>query len=370
MVNTQADSGEDVEIALRVLSRGFLELHLGIRAGDIVNPYSMPETMGEGMRMLSRLCVMGSANDLGDSIHSLSDIARRLPVGEWGVPQFAAPFRFSEAKLLTNEPVAPTEECRALASKGSTDNTLEGIHHQQLREIVQRVRAQSRLQIYSLLRERIVRNPVYERRELSDFLEDQGIVAADEIIRQWSTGIPLGALSRDGSFSICGNCGGLLYPHRDRNGFPDGRCRIGPCLEEVPSSRTSRVVHDAGGWRVFKDDILAYWVGPGLAEIRLYDQLRAAGVDVQLYPRDDAADVGRSSELGIDVKSYACPRLLGDTLSQRLGGLETFETKYVAIPDAIVDRRPHYLDDLREAYRGSIAVTFAKVSEVARRVIG
>jgi hypothetical protein len=53
-----------------------------------------------------------------------------------------------------------------------------------------------------------------------------------------------------------------------------------------------------------------------------------------------------------------------------LGGLETFDTKYVAIPDAIVDRRPHYLDDLREAYRGSIAVTFAKVSEVASRVIG
>src|SRR5260221_926980 len=196
--------------------------------------------MGEGMRMLSWLWVMGCANDLGDSTRPLSDVARHLPVGEWGFPQFAATFRFAEAKLLTNEPVAPTEECRALASKGSTDNTLEGIHHQQLREIVQRVRAQSRLQIYSLLRERIVRNPVYERRELSDFLEDQGIVVADEIIRQWSTGIPLGALRRDGSFSVCGNCGGLLYPHRDRNGFPDGRCRIGPCLEEVPSSRAGR----------------------------------------------------------------------------------------------------------------------------------
>src|SRR6476646_5917910 len=120
MVNTQAASGEDVEFALRVLSRGFLELHLGIRPGDIVNPYSMPETMGEGMRMLSRLCVMGCANDLGDSIHSLSDVARRLPVGEWGVPQFATPFRFAEAKLLTTEPVAPTEECWRAKARRTT----------------------------------------------------------------------------------------------------------------------------------------------------------------------------------------------------------------------------------------------------------
>jgi hypothetical protein len=370
MMNNQSDSEEDVEMALRVLSRGFVDLNLGVRAGEIVDPYALPQTMGDGMRMLSRLCVKAAAEDLGDSIHSLSDIARRLPVGEWGVPQFAAPFRFAEAKLLTTEPVAPTEECRALASKGGVDGILEGVHHLQLREIVQKVRSQSRLQVYSALRERIVRKPVYERRELSGFLEDEGIVAADEVMRQWSIDVPLGALRRNGSFAICANCGGLLYPHRDRTRFPDGRCRIGPCREEVPSSTARQIVDDAAGWRVFKDDILAYWVGPGLAEIRLYDDLRNAGVDVQLYPRDDAADVGRTHELGIDVKSYSCPRLLGDTLTERLGGLTTFDERYVAIPDAIVNRRPSYLEDLRYAYRGSTSVVFGKVSEITARILG
>ncbi|WGS20181.1 MULTISPECIES: hypothetical protein [unclassified Bradyrhizobium] len=355
---------------LRVLSRGFLDLHLGVRAGDIVDPYTLPETIGAGMQMLSKICITSSVNDLGDSIHCLSDIARRLPVGDWGVPALAAPFRFAEVKLLSSEPVAPSEECRALAAKGQTDDAFEDIHHRQLREIVQRVRTESRLQIYSLLRERIVRKPVYERRELSDFLEDHAIVVADDVLRRWSTGIPLGALLRDGSFKICANCGGLLYPHRDRAAFPDGRCRIGPCLEEVPSSRAGATIENATGWRAFADDILAYWVGPGLAEIRLHDELRRAGVDVTLYPRDDAADVGRSHELGIDVKSYSCPRLLGETLSERLGGLATFDQRYVAIPDAIVNRRPHYLDDLRHAYQGATSVTFAKVSDVARMVIG
>jgi hypothetical protein len=67
------------------------------------------------------------------------------------------------------------------------------------------------VQIYSVLGERIVRKPVYERRELSDFLEENGVVVADEVMRRWSTEIPLGATRRDGSFNICGNCGGLLY---------------------------------------------------------------------------------------------------------------------------------------------------------------
>ena len=238
---------DDVEIVLRTLSRGLLDLHLGVRSGEIVDPFALPESMGLGMQMLSKLCVMASVNDVGDSVHCLSDTARRLAVGDWGIPALAFPFRFAEVKLLSAEPVAPTEECRALAARGQPDDAFEDIHHRQLREIVQRVRTESKRQIYSLLRERIVRKPVYERRELSDFLEDQAVVVADDVLRRWSDEIPLGALGRDGSFKICANCGSLLYPHRDLTAFPDGRCRIGPCLEEVPSSKTGTTIKDATG---------------------------------------------------------------------------------------------------------------------------
>jgi hypothetical protein len=89
MITTQAESEDEVEVMLRMLSRGFLDLHLGVRAGDIVDPYAIPETMGEGMQMLSMLCVRASVNDLGDSVHCLSDTARCLPVGDWGVPALA-----------------------------------------------------------------------------------------------------------------------------------------------------------------------------------------------------------------------------------------------------------------------------------------
>jgi hypothetical protein len=67
---------EDVEIALRALSRELVDQHLGARAGEIVDRYSLSQTMGKGMRMLSRLAVKASAEDLGDSVHSFCDIAR------------------------------------------------------------------------------------------------------------------------------------------------------------------------------------------------------------------------------------------------------------------------------------------------------
>lgn len=357
---------ESAEVCLRLISRGLIELNLAAKAGDIVDPYSLPDALCDGMSIVSRLCIVNGTPDIAASVHVFTDMTRRLPVGEWGVPAFAKPFKFAESRLLTEQPAAPTEECHALTARGAAEDAYEEIHHRQLRELVQRLRQERRTKGYSTLREKIVRSPVYERRVLSDFLEYQGLDIADEVLRRWSLPIPLSAIARDGSFNICRNCGSLLYPHRDRKAFPDGRCRISACLEEAPSSRASRSVPDPTGWRVFTDDILAYWVGPGLAEIKLYDELRAADVDVEIYPRDDAADVGKGFDFGIDVKSYSCPRLLGEVLSTRLGGLTTFDRRFVAIPDSMVDRRPRYLEDLRDAYTGTLKVTFAKVGDIRR----
>src|SRR5258708_3564603 len=102
-MNTQADSEDTVEVALRMLSRGFVDLHLGVRAGSIVDPFALPESLGIGMQMLSRLCLVGGTPDIADSVHTLSDLARRLPLGAWGVPALSTPFRFSEVRLLSEE---------------------------------------------------------------------------------------------------------------------------------------------------------------------------------------------------------------------------------------------------------------------------
>jgi len=86
------------------------------------------------------------------------------PVGDWGNPSFGgAPFVSPEVKLLTAETSGTDGGVpRSSGRKGKPDDAFEDLHHRQLREIVQRVRTESRLQIYSVLRERIVRKPVYE----------------------------------------------------------------------------------------------------------------------------------------------------------------------------------------------------------------
>lgn len=126
---SEIQESDDAEVCLRVLSRGLIELNLIAAAGDIVDPYTLPDPLCEGMSRVSRLCILGGAPDIASSVHAFTDRVRRLPVGSWGVPDFAPPFKFAESRLLSEEPTAPTEECHALAARGAPEDTYESIHH-------------------------------------------------------------------------------------------------------------------------------------------------------------------------------------------------------------------------------------------------
>ncbi|MCW2117160.1 MULTISPECIES: restriction endonuclease-related protein [Bradyrhizobium] len=126
------------------------------------------------------------------------------------------------------------------------------------------------------------------------------------------------------------------------------------------------VIDDPQEWRVAAGDILASWVGPGLPEIRLHDELKGSGIPVRLYPGQDAVDVGIPYELGIDVKSYSCPVTLGERLTRSIGGLAQFDRRIVAVPDAKVRRHAGYLSDLRTHYRGEQDVEFRTISETLK----
>jgi hypothetical protein len=61
MGNVQGQSDDESTVALRVVSQGFVDLHLAVRAGEIVDPFTLPERLGQGMEMISRLCLLGQA---------------------------------------------------------------------------------------------------------------------------------------------------------------------------------------------------------------------------------------------------------------------------------------------------------------------
>jgi hypothetical protein len=112
-----------------------------------------------------------------------------------------------------------------------------------------------------------------------------------------------------------------------------------------PDSSSSRAVDEL--LRVTRG-IQQYWVEPGFDELRLYDALKACGVDAELYPHMDRVDIA-VGDIGIDMKCYSSPELLGNKIKRDKGGLAFYELKWLVVPDWLTYVVPHYLDRLRSA---------------------
>lgn len=187
-----------------------------------------------------------------------------------------------------------------------------------------------------------------------------------DAIASYCRPVPAAALF-DGSARRCGHCGSLLWPDRDRAAWPDGRCRIRQCRLAHPAALVGEEIAVPAEWQVATPAIMAYWVGPGLDEIRIHDALRAAGRDAALYPLADAADVGVDGvSVGIDVKAYASPIVLAARLSRSIGRLALFSRRILAVPDDKLSINPRYLQQLRDAYRGSCELEFMTASQAIR----
>jgi hypothetical protein len=115
---------------------------------------------------------------------------------------------------------------------------------------------------------------------------------------------------------------------------------------------------------VLRPHILAYWFGPAIDEIEIYDfALKTCHLDAALYPDSDACDISIDDfDIGIDVKSYASPTLLSRSLNRSIGGLKKYTRKIIAVSDSVVRREPGYLQLLRANSNG-LGLEFKTVSE-------
>lgn len=357
---------EDSEPAITamMLARGLVDIYdrISVDGSSVQQDASMPATARRALARLSRLCVEGGVDDIGSSIHLVMERAAR-PFSEWGVPSFAIPFRYADVELANSEFGVPTDDCRELARlSGSELEAAEDLHHEQLRSAVQSYAAAKRHQAYTSIREFAIRNPATPLNELNRFITMGEHAHAARAVASLYRAIPQSALT-GGKARRCGRCGSVLWPVR-HPGYPDGRCRIRRCSIEgdpIPGD----VIDEPATWRLATAAVLAFWVGPGIDEVRLYDALRDAGRAPTLYPQADAADVGlKGLEIGIDVKSYASPLLLGSRLTKSIGRLALFDRRIIAVPDYKLILNRAYLDDLRDAYRGAEQLEFASISAV------
>lgn len=344
-------------VTTHLLARGLCEIYDRIsQEGEIVNQgASMPAMARRALARLSRHCVLDGVDDLGSSIH-LVMIAAARPMSQWGVPAFAGDFRYREVELVDDALGVPTNDCRELALLGGSEiDANEDIHHEQLRAAVQGYPAAKRNWAYTTVREFVVRHPVTSLEDLHAFIATGHLHGARAIAALYRP-IPQNAIS-DGSVCLCGRCGSLLWPDDDP-AFPFGRCRIRQCAMRGETI-VGKVINEPSIFRLATGAVLAFWVGPGLDEIALFDRLSGTGTPATLYPMADAADVGvQGLDVGLDVKSYASPIILGARLSRGLGRLTLFKRRVIVVPDYKLRLNPSYLEDLGSSYVGAEPLEF------------
>jgi hypothetical protein len=359
-------TGEIAEVTALLLARGFVEIYdLIANDGEPVRQdASLPASARRALTLLSALSLEAKTEDYGTSIHVIMDRACE-PFHNWGLPQFAPPFRYADVGLVDRDLGVPTEDCREMARGAVTEaSALEDIHHDRLRNIVQGYPARERNSAYAAIREFVVRNPAVSEERLHAFVVEGGHAPAARTIMSFYRPIPQTALFGRVA-RRCDHCGSLLWPDR-QVGFTDGRCRIRQCRLAHPIPVVRDEIPPAL-WRVAANVLLAFWVGPGLDEIRIYDALRAAKRNVTLYPQADAADVGVDGfAVGIDVKTYASPIVLATRMTRSVGRLDLFDRRIVAFPDDKLRLNRRYGEQLRNAYLGDRSLEFMTVSGVIR----
>lgn len=365
----------DAEVTGIMLARALNEIHDQIASDGVPvrQDSSLPLTARRALSQLSAHCLLSGPRyeDLGSSVHLLMAMACK-PFGDWGLPEFREPYLYADVNLIDPDNAVPTEDCRELARLGSGGEIAlqEERHHERLQAAIKGLTAKQRSKAYTSLREFCVRNPAVTNAELHGHISKDGLIAAAQTLLSSYRPIPLGALF-GGKAHRCAHCRSLLWPDKDIASYPDGRCRIRQCRLAHPNASCGEVIDRPADWRVAIEGVLAFWVGPGLDEIRIFDALLAKGLQATLYPLADAADVGLDGlKVGIDVKTYASPLLLGARLTRSIGRLATFERKIIAVPDDKLRLNKRYLEQLRASYHGAEALEFRTTGSVIEEFAG
>ena len=261
----------------------------------------------------------------------------------------------------------PTPDCCELAALGGSEvSAQEELHHDALRAAVLALPARQRDGGYTAIREFVVRNPAVAYSDRERFTVNGGMVAAARTIASFYRSVPAGAMF-DGAARLCGYCSSLLWPDRDTVAYPDGRCRIRQCRLAHPAPLRGAGIANPAEWQLATSAALAFWVGPGLDEIRVHDALKAAGRVVVLYPMADAADVGvDGQDIGVDVKTYASPVVLASRLTRSIGRLAQFRRRILAVPDDKLRLNSRYLQQLRDVYQGVHTLEFMTATQAIR----
>ncbi|KXB29293.1 hypothetical protein AT959_15075 [Dechloromonas denitrificans] len=313
------------------------------------------------MSMVSRFCLVNGFPDYGGEIHILLAQCTR-PLESWlPIPEILSA-GYGPTVLIHPEDGIPTPEAEELAADFSTLSAhIEEELFVKLMEALSKCIPELGDEYYARIREFIVRNPVADGNTF--FQGGRGIpsVIWMSVQHEYYEPVPY-ALAENGKITLCAHCNNLMK--QERFGL---RCQSTACTTvHLPKAGKTFPVDECR--RVVRG-IRQYWVEPGIDEIRLFDTLRSKGLTPELYPHRDRVDLA-IGHIGIDLKRYASPEVLGAKFRKSLGGLAYYESKWVVVPDWLVAATPSYLDRLVSAMgETAVRVRCLSLSDAAKLAV-
>jgi hypothetical protein len=293
------------------------------------------------MALVSRFSLCAGLPDFGAEIHNLLFHCTK-PLQLWlNIPELVNA-GYGPTVLIDPDYGIPTPEAQELASDFSTVTAhLEERLFASLKESLAKYPTESSNDYYTTIRDFIVRNPVVSANKLFEASKLLPGALWMAIQQEFYEAVPY-ALAVNGALVLCYHCNSLMKLDSNRGNLY--RCQTRACRSTNPSKTGINIqVNEA---RRVKRGIHQYWVEPGIDEINLFDSLKKAGINAQLYPLQDRVDIA-IDDIGIDLKSYVSPEILGVKFKKSLGGLSYYKNKWIVIPEVLVASTPNYLERLR-----------------------
>jgi hypothetical protein len=317
------------------------------------------------MALVSRARLSLALQDTTAEVHNLLALCTK-PLGEWLPLPEILDQGLGPVRLIDPAQLMPTLEAEGLAEDVAG---LASLVEEQLfgdfREALAKLPASHADSVYTAVRSFVVRHPVVRLHALEELLEEVPSVVANRV----RTGFyePLAArLDGNDGTALCARCGNLARSHAGGAGW---LCLTSACVQNGPTLPRFEPQSGEEHFRLTRG-LRQYWLEPGIDEVLLFDAMREHGLSPRLYPHRDRVDIdlGQESGIGIDLKAYSSPELLGRRLKKRPGGLAHYAHRWLVVPDWLAQATPGYMDRLRGAL-GSSAIQVMTTSHALARAI-
>lgn len=302
------------------------------------------------MALVSRALLTLGRPDIGAEIHQLLAHCTQV-FSDWIPIDEILNSGLGRVRLIDPDDLVPTLEAEELAAGfGGLTSALEEQVFAAFKEALSKQPQKMADTYYTMVRTFVVRNPVVARRDMIQQMVDIEQPLPTQIFACLESFYePLqGSLGQGTMVQLCQHCKNLM-----RLSAGGLRCTTKACAATHGSSADHPV--SASELLRLNRALRKYWQEPGIDEMRLADKLAAAGHTVRLYPHRDLVDIdlGEGFDVGIDLKAYSSPELLGERLKRRPGGLSQYAKKLLVVPDWLARREAGYIDRLISCLDGS-----------------